>query len=325
MTEAKQNWNQGKCEQGAEDRFAVLLATFNGARFLDAQLKSLADQTVAVLDVHVSDDGSSDATRDVLELWAARWSKGRFTITEGPCAGVVENFRSLLLSDDVDADYICFCDQDDVWDPDKLARARAALSETDSPAEKPGLYCGRTRVIGERDEPLGQSPLMSRPPSFCNALVQSIAGGNTMVLDQDAFRLVKEAARRTTFVSHDWWCYLIVTGAGGDVIYDPEPAISYRQHSGNLVGPNTGWKARIRRIIWMLTARFSRWNTLHGRGLSMCRDLLDADARAIMDDFFAARRKGRLALLRTLTRHAIHRQSAFGEVSLYVAAALRRV
>ena len=83
------------------------------------------------------------------------------------------------------------------------------------------------------------SPLFRRPPSFRNALVQSLAGGNTMVLNRPARDLVALASRRARFVSHDWWAYLLVTGAGGAVHYSAKPLVRYRQHAHNLVGANT--------------------------------------------------------------------------------------
>lgn len=313
----------GRAGRLLSDRIAVLLATLNGARFLEAQLKSLADQSVDGIDIYASDDGSTDATRAILQSWASQWTKGRFEVIQGPRAGFAENFRSLLIRDGVDADFVAFCDQDDMWDIDKLERSRTALREFGH--DQPALYCGRTRIIDADGIPKGQSPLMTKPPSFRNALVQSIAGGNTMVLNRPAFDLVRQSAVRTGFVSHDWWCYLIVSGVGGRVVYDREPAVSYRQHSNNMIGANTGWPARVRRIKMMLRARFAKWNTINGKALVACRDLLTDDARAVVDAFVSARKGGRVALLQTLARHSIHRQTAVGGVTLYLAAALRRV
>ena len=94
----------------------------------------------------------------------------------------------------------------------------------------PALFCSRTRIITAEGEPAGFSPLFSKKPSFRNAIVQSIAGGNTMVMNRAARDIMLEASRRTGFVSHDWWCYLILTGVGGIVHYSPTAKIGYRQH-----------------------------------------------------------------------------------------------
>ena len=102
---------------------AILLATRNGAAFLDEQLASIAGQSVEAIDVWVSDDGSTDATPALLAAWRERWSKGRFEVLEGPQKGFSENFRSLITNPGIAADYYAFCDQDDIWEHDKLARA----------------------------------------------------------------------------------------------------------------------------------------------------------------------------------------------------------
>ena len=76
-----------------------------------------------------------------------------------------------------------------------------------------------------------------------------LPAGNTMMLNPDAFRLVRDTSRSGPFVSHDWWAYIIITGAGGHFIYDREPTIHYRAAPRkNLVGANNGALARMRRI-----------------------------------------------------------------------------
>ena len=239
----------------AATRIRILLATYNGEKYLGEQLKSLEDQQVsAAIDIVASDDGSTDTTAAILEDWRRRWSAGAFSAVEGPRRGFAETFRALMAMPAPDADYVAFCDQDDVWMPRKLAAALAVLACDTGPA----LYCARTLRVDEALGPIGHSPLFRRPPHFRNALVQSIAGGNTMVMNRAAFALVAESVRRTSFVSHDWWCYLLVSGAGGRVHYDPIPHIAYRQHDANAVGDNVGWRARWQRLRMSLEGRFAR-------------------------------------------------------------------
>jgi glycosyltransferase involved in cell wall biosynthesis len=303
-------------------RIAILLATYEGARYLDAQLGSLAAQDVERMDVRIGDDGSTDATIPLLEAWRARWRKGSFDIVRGPGKGFAENFRALLLTPLPGADYVGYCDQDDVWDTDKLKVALGALQRM---GEGPALYCARTRLVDAAGRPLGLSPLFSRPPSFRNALVQSIAGGNTMLLNRAAFKLVSEAAGRTTFVSHDWWSYQIVTGAGGSVHYDPAPHLDYRQHGGNLVGNNLSPRAQLTRLFMVLRGRFARWNDANLVALERCSDLLSKDARqaiAAFREVRAAPLRGRLAALR---KAGLYRQTTLGDVALAAAAVLGKL
>lgn len=297
-------------------RVAVLMATQNGALYLQDQLESLVRQTHPAIDVHVSDDGSTDGTMAILRNWETRWPKGRFVISQGPGRGFAENFRALVVNADTDASYYAFCDQDDVWEPDKLERAIGWIG---GPTDTPKLFCSRTKLVSEVGRETGHSVLFSRQPSFRNALVQSIAGGNTMVFNRAAHRLLAIASARSAFVSHDWWAYLIVTGAGGEVHYTPEPLVRYRQHRLNMVGANTTVAARFSRLKRLLRGQFSLWTQVNITGLDANRDLLTSAARADYEQFRNCRSGGLLARLRSLHASGVYRQSSIGDVALYIA------
>lgn len=304
-------------------RVAVLMAVRNGERFLSQQLDSLARQKSVYVDLWISDDGSSDSSVDLIRRVAASWTLGRVELVDGPRRGFAENFRSLIVRPEIEADFCAFCDQDDIWDEDKLAHAIEWL-KTQS-VERPALYCSRTRIIAANGAIVGQSPRFPRPPGFRNAIVQSIAGGNTMVMNRAARDLVAEASRRTDFVSHDWWCYMIVSGAGGNVYYCAQPRVGYRQHGGNLVGENNTWRARMSRLGFLMQGRFKQWNDRNLSGLAACSDLLTDDARRTLELFMRSR-KGRLsARLLSLWRSGAYRQTILGEWGLYLACIVGRL
>jgi glycosyltransferase involved in cell wall biosynthesis len=305
------------------DRVAILLAVFNGAEFLQSQLDTLARQTVDNIDIWASDDGSKDNSVAILEQAARGWMKGDFRIAAGPRKGFAENFRALLTNPDIDADYFAFCDQDDLWDDDKLADALQWLSTQD--AAIPALYCSRTRTITAEGKEVGYSPLFPKTPSFRNAIVQSIAGANTMVMNRAAMKVMREASRRTSFVSHDWWCYLVVTGVGGVVRYSPVARIGYRQHPGNLVGENASWSARMSRLTHLMKGRFVGWNDRNLAGLAACQDMLTAEALAVMRLFSTARTGRFFERVAASLRSGVYRQTLFGQVGLYVACILKRL
>jgi glycosyltransferase involved in cell wall biosynthesis len=303
-------------------RLAVLMATYNGATFLDEQLRSVDQQTWPEIDIWVSDDGSKDRTASALGRWAAYWSKGSFNRLTGPGRGFAANFRSLMTNRDVEADYFAFCDQDDVWLSDKTQVAVDALAPHEC---RPALYCARTIITDAEGRELSQSPLFRRPPNFANALVQSIGGGNTMVFNRAAHELLREAASRTEFVSHDWFAYLIVAGAGGHVTYSETPHVRYRQHEQNLVGANQGWKAQTERIRAAFDGRFTVWNDDNVAALEACRDLLTPAAAAMVDQFAEARSGPLPQRLVKLWRSGVYRQTALGQVSLYAAGLLGKL
>ncbi len=309
---------------GAEPRprLAVLLATYNGGRFLEAQLNSVNRQDWPAIDVHASDDGSDDDTKRRLKQWATRWHKGRFSVASGPGLGFADNFRALLADPTVDADYVAFCDQDDIWLPEKTHFAVAALAPY---ADRPALYCSRTIITDAEDREIDQSFPFRRAPEFANAVVQSIGGGNTMVFNRPAHELLRQAAWRTDFVSHDWFAYQLVSGAGGAVIYSSVPHVRYRQHERNVVGSNTSFAARMHRIRQAIGGRFTNWNEHNLRALTACRDLLTPEAADRLDMFRAARRGWPLERMVKLWRSGVYRQTSTGQVSLYVAGLLGKL
>jgi glycosyltransferase involved in cell wall biosynthesis len=303
-------------------KLAVLLATYNGARFLDAQLRSVISQDWPAIDVIASDDSSDDNTVELLSSWKAIWNKGSFTVASGPRQGFAGNFRRLLAEFEVDADYVAFSDQDDIWLSEKTKVAIAAIDEHGS---RPALYCARTLVTDVDDRVVSLSTLFRKTPDFANALVQSIGGGNTMVMNRAAYELLREAARRTDFVSHDWFAYLIVAGAGGKVIYSETPHVRYRQHDANVLGSNLGFRARISRARFALSGRYVGWNNLNMSALAACRDMLTPDAAAKFDHFCKARHGNLPQRIVSLWRSGVYRQTAIGQLSLYLAGFLGKL
>jgi hypothetical protein len=243
-------------------------------------------------------------------------------VLQGPVAGFAANFRSLLTNPDVAGDLVAFCDQDDIWLPDKTSAAAEALAPY---GDRPALYCARTLIVDEGGAALHPSPCFRRPPTFRNALVQSIGGGNTMVLNRAAHQLLREAARRTDFVSHDWFSYLVVTGAGGAVVYSPEPRVRYRQHGGNLVGSNRGLGPWLDRLGEAFRGRFTSWNDRNLAALEACRPLLTPDAIETMERFARARRRSLLAGAVGLAHSGVYRQTLVGQMSLYAACLLGKL
>ncbi|TJV07251.1 MAG: glycosyltransferase family 2 protein [Mesorhizobium sp.] len=307
----------------ADPRIAVLMGTKDGAAFIDEQLQSLAMQSHPLVDLWISDDGSVDGTIAIIEAWKPRWAKGRMTLLDGPRQGFAANFRSMILDRRIDADCYAFSDQDDIWEPDRLESAVRWMQGFD--AGSPLMFCSRTATMTETGSLVGRSPLFNRPPSFRNALVQSIAGGNTILLNRAARDLLARACARTGFVSHDWWAYLIVTGAGGVVHYDPRPLVRYRQHAANLVGANVSWQARISRLGRLFKGEFAGWTDLNLTGLAANRDLLTPDAAACLDLFANGRRGSLFQRLRALRKSGVYRQTFAGTLGLYLAFVLGRI
>lgn len=236
----------------------ILLATYNGAKYLGEQLDSIARQTHSDWTLTVSDDGSTDDTLGVVAKFAERVPQP-IIVLQGPCMGSsTYNFCHLIqhvLAEDPH-DLFAFCDQDDVWLDSKLERAVHwhALNMK----EPVRLYCGRTQFVNEQLKPIGLSPGIQRSPSFGNALVQNIASGNTMVFSHQVLMAHKKV-RSEHSVWHDWTAYLVTTAMEGRVFFDDEPSLLYRQHALNVIGANDGWTAQIKRLKPLFNGRFKLW------------------------------------------------------------------
>lgn len=304
-------------------KVAVLMCTFNGAAFLEQQLESLERQTHRNWTLIVSDDGSQDGTLAILHAFAERWGGDRLRVVQGPGRGFVANFLSLTCRSDISADYIAWCDQDDVWNDDKLDVALAWLQTV--PANVPALYCGRTRLISDAGVDLGCSPLFNLPPHFSNALVQSIAGGNTMVFNHAARSLLIEAGPDVVVPSHDWWTYQLVMGAGGIVNYDAEPRMLYRQHDENLIGSNTSWAARLIRLRMIFQGRFYEWNDQNIRALETMQHRLCEDHRLTLARFKEARGQTFFRRVFGFRLAGLYRQTFMGNLGLILATLLKKI
>lgn len=306
-----------------QPKVAILLCTYNGQHHLAEQLDSFATQSHVNWAVSASDDGSEDDTHSILEAYEQAWPAGRLFIYFGPAKGFAANFLSLTCKASIQADYYAYSDQDDVWEVDKLDRAVRWL-ETVSP-NIPALYCARTRLVDADNNEIGLSPLFSRPPSFANALMQNIGGGNTMVFNNATRALLQEAGENLPLVTHDWWTYMVVTGCGGTVFYDSKPTLRYRQHEDNLVGLNITWSARLARIRMLFQGRFRRWIDGNISALRLLRNRLTPDNLETLERFAKAREMGLIPRLIQLKRCGIYLQTLLGNLGLIVAAIFRKI
>src|SRR6185369_4016995 len=289
---------------------AILMCTKDGAAFIGRQLQSIAEQSHTNWALFVSDDGSQDDTGEIVRRFA-EGQRQTVSLRAGPQKGVCANFLSLAVDPQIDADYYAFCDQDDIWYRDKLARALAWFATV--PGDVPAVYCGRTELISTEEEPLGWSQLFARRPTFQNALVQNLGGGNTMMFNRAAKKLVECAGLREVVV-HDWWVYQLVSGAGGLVHYDPQPMLRYRQHSANLIGSNLSLSARLLRLRMVLDGRFRDWNDTNLDALQRLPDgILMPVNRETLRLFAGARSAPLPQRIYLLRRSGVYRQTLLGD------------
>jgi len=299
---------------------AILMGTYNGARYIEKQLNSILQQEWKEWSLWISDDGSGDDTRSIVETTFLK-NKNKCTVLKGPEQGFCENFKSLMSNELIDSDYYAFADQDDIWLPHKLSCAVSHLSSL--PQELPAIYCSRTQLIDEDDNVIGYSPLNSRKPGFANALIQNIASGNTMVFNHAARQLFNKTLS-LPMIAHDWALYLIVTACGGTVIYDPSPTVLYRQHTANLIGNGMKWTERFSNLMDAYRGRNRHWNDVHFRILERLDAQMTHENHVKYDAFRQIRNSNLYSRLKLFKASKVYHQNRLGQMTNFSYALFNR-
>jgi len=307
-------------QRPSPSRVTIALCTRNGADHLEEQLASYVAQTHDAWDLWVSDDGSTDATRDLIDRFAARHGEGRtIRMVAGPQQGLAMNFLSLLCHPDLPAQPVALSDQDDVWHPEKLALGLAGLS-----GPGPRLYGAQSIHTDATLTPTGGSH-GGDAPSFGNALVQNIVSGHSAMLDAEALALVRRAGVPQGIPYHDWWLYQLVSGAGGTVVVRSDRVVLYRQHGGNAMGSHQGINARMARVAQVFGRAYGSWIAANTDALRAVSPLLTPETRAILKGLYEHPPRPGPARARAFARHGLHRQGYLGTMVLYMAVLAGRV
>lgn len=217
----------------------ILLATYNGGRYLKEQLDSLLRQTEQDFYVLIQDDGSKDETPGILKDYADAHPE-KIRLVSGPAheKSPKGNFMSLLSQSG--SEYVMFSDQDDVWDEDKIALTIRAMREGE---KKYGPACP---LLVHSDLRVSDADLHPIAPSFWNyqkldgnprlsrVLAQNSVTGCTMMVNRELAELILKAPAEDMLM-HDWWAALCAASMGHILTVD-RPLICYRQHGKNQLG-----------------------------------------------------------------------------------------
>lgn len=216
----------------------ILLSAYNGAKFITEQIESILAQTCDQWRLIVRDDGSTDLTRSIVAAFA-RAHPDRITVLEDSQGnlGVVRSFGQLLGQSA--APYVMFCDQDDVWLPEKVAlqlREITALETTRS-VHQPLAVFTDALVVDAELRPLAGSLLkyINRDPARAQHLnrlcMEGACYGCTMILNRALVDRV--GVFPPGVISHDWWCGLVAAAFGQLAFVDCAP-IKHRRHAANV-------------------------------------------------------------------------------------------
>ena len=222
-------------------RIEVLLASYNGAAYIREQIDSILAQTYENWHLTGSDDGSTDATPEILEDYARRFPDKITRVFSGRRFGNARDHFFWLMAQ-CEAEYMHFADQDDVWHPEKVRIMQQALEQAEAQygAQTPLLVFTDQAVVDEDLKPLAPSLMKMQQQSpektdYRNILFQNIVTGCTSAINRSLANLAGQCSDTTQVIMHDWWLAL-VAARFGKLVYLDLPTLDYRQHGDNSVG-----------------------------------------------------------------------------------------
>ena len=230
---------------------AVLLATYNGGKYIREQLDSLFQQSCDLFQLYVRDDGSSDDTMKIVEEFRQKYPD-KITILEDSQKhrGAAKSFMYLL--ENVDSEYYMFCDQDDIWLPEKIEKTFARMKDETAAKNVPVLVATDLKVVDEQLSPIKDSfnedlkidVFRKHPELIC---VRHVVTGCTMMFNRAAKLAALPMSPRATM--HDEWVALCVHFKGGVISILDDATILYRQHKSNTLGAEQASKGFFARAI----------------------------------------------------------------------------
>ncbi len=216
------------------EKVDILLATYNGEKYLREQIDSILNQTYTEFRLLISDDGSTDGTRDILKEYKEKDSRIEVFMQDDNL-GVVKNFEFLLKK--VEAKYYMFSDQDDIWKETKIEKSLNKIEEgydlvySDLEVVDENLnvtYSSYWKLKGIYNK-------IKKYNNFESLYLNNFVTGCTIISKKELMNLFMPLPNTSKFVLHDYWISLIISQSG-KIAYIEEPLIKYRQHKNNKVG-----------------------------------------------------------------------------------------
>lgn len=221
-------------------RVNILLSTFNGELYLEELLRSLDKQTYRDIKVIIRDDGSTDNTCHILNEYVK--SNQNVEVIFGENIGVIRSFYSLLKENDFYGELYAFCDQDDIWLPNKIEQAVSVLKKNN---QEKTLYCSGLEYV-TNDLAYIKRTRMPSLVGFENAIIENVAIGCTLVFDYSLRERFLEASP-SSMLMHDWWMYMLAS-TYGHIVFDDYCGILYRQHDASVTPIENNQKNLINKV-----------------------------------------------------------------------------
>lgn len=235
---ATEQEESGRGRMHSTGKIAILMATYNGEKYICQQIDSILSQTCREWELYIHDDGSTDNTIAVVESYVEKYPDKIHLIDGKSTGGAKYNF--FYLFSQVEAPYYMTCDQDDVWLEKKIELTYDKILAIEDKADIPCLVYTELRVVDSELNTIADT--MSEYQSLdCHKrtinqfILQNSVTGCTMMVNRALRDKMLRITNIDNTIMHDWWAALVAAQFGKTAFID-EPTILYRQHGDNSLG-----------------------------------------------------------------------------------------
>ena len=293
-----------------KNMISILLATYNGEKYIAEQIESVLSQTCQDFTLYINDDKSTDNTYEIISGYARRFPKKIVASqNERNVGGAKHNFMQMMI--DHKDDYIMLCDQDDIWLPDKIGKTLAKMKdiEKEHGTSTPLLVYTNLTVVKDNLEVIAYSYEKMANKNFDNnslsfTVTMNNAAGCTTMYNRALSDLIQ--AVPGNFVMHDWWLYL-VAASFGKISAIQYPTILHRQHKENESGAKRVLSPKyIYYVLTHLKKMSSMINDSYKQSeafLKMYEDKLTKENVELIGAYASMRKISRLKRLKTIKKY----------------------
>ncbi len=299
----------------------ILLAVYNGEKYLNSQIESILSQTFKDIKIIIRDDGSTDKSVEIINSYCNKYPDKISCLDGAPTGSAKQNFAQLLLN--CDDDYIMFCDQDDVWLPDKIEKTLAAMREAENDGQTPVLVHSDLKVVDCELNEISPSffefqKLFQNNITLPKLLVQNYVTGCTVMIN----RALKQkcGAIPKECIMHDWWLAL-VAALFGRLVCVNDATMLYRQHADNQVGAKASYGiAFIKRKIATIDKVRDNYNATYtqaGALLDCYGEMLEAWQRELITEYCKIKNMNKFKKIRTVRKYGFKKGTRLREIGQY--------
>lgn len=301
---------------------AVLLAVYNGEKYLKEQIESILSQSFTDFKIIIRDDGSTDSSPAIIENYCKDYPQKIFALSGKPTGSAAKNFAVLLES--CDEEYIMFCDQDDVWLPDKIEKTLSAMEAAEMDGQIPVLVHSDLKVADQDLSVISPSffdfqQLKQDKITLPRLLVQNYVTGCTVMIN----RALKEKCGKIPdkCIMHDWWLALVAI-LFGKLVCINQATMLYRQHAGNQVGAKASYGISfIKRKLATLDKVRENYNATYSQArllLERYANSIDASSREIIEKYCLMQSMRKCKKIRTMRKYDFKKCTRLRVIGQYI-------